>query len=250
MYNLNEFGALLGHDLDDLFTDVLDLGRRGVVSLPQAILTLLGERNAKQTKLVAISGGDVKVGVDERLPLLDQGADLVGGEVHSVELSLGSAVINIQDFKFELAVESILILVQVSEVGLNADLERLRSDMGTHRARHDGFADVAMSETAGALSSYHSFSLKGSTAFFPFPFLPLERRLFLPTAMLVQSAKKWTLRHSLIGVVSDSCLKNVPPTDSRVPRACPAANQQRAKAAAGVQVGATAALLPPHMDDA
>merc|ERR1719424_1310896 len=35
----------------------------------------------------------------------------------------------------------------------------------------------------GALMSYHSFLVKGSTIFFPFPFLPLDRRLFLPTAM-------------------------------------------------------------------
>ena len=172
--------ALLGHDLEDLFTDVLDLGRGGVVSLPQAILTLLGERNAKQTKLVAISGGDVKVGVDERLPLLDQGADLVGGEVHSVELSLGSAVINIQDFKLELPVESILILVQVSEVGLNnAALERLRSDMGTLRARHDGFADVAMSENGRSLKLVPLLLLEGIDGLLSLSLLAFGKALVL-----------------------------------------------------------------------
>ena len=31
--------------------------------------------------------------------------------------------------------------------------------------------------------SYHSFLVKGSTIFFPFPFLPFESRLFLPMAM-------------------------------------------------------------------
>ena len=36
----------------------------------------------------------------------------------------------------------------------------------------------------GALMSYHSFLVKGSITFFPFPFLPLDSRLFLPTAML------------------------------------------------------------------
>jgi hypothetical protein len=38
----------------------------------------------------------------------------------------------------------------------------------------------------GALMSYHSFLRKGSTAFFLPPFLPLEMRLFLPTAMVTE----------------------------------------------------------------
>jgi len=68
--------------------------------------------------------------------------------------------------------------------------------------------------------------------------------------MLVQSAKKWTLRHSLITVVSDSCLKNVPPTDSRVPRACPAANQQRAEALSGALLTQHSARSPLAVHDA
>ena len=121
-------GTLLSHNLEDLLADVLDLGRRGVVSLPQAVLTLLSESNAEETKLVTVSGGDIEMRVNQRLPLLDQGAHLVGGKVHSVELSLGSAAFDIQNLQLELSVESILILVQVSEVGLNdAALQRLRS---------------------------------------------------------------------------------------------------------------------------
>ena len=38
----------------------------------------------------------------------------------------------------------------------------------------------------GALMSYHSFLRNGSTAFFLLPFLPLEMRLFLPTAMVTE----------------------------------------------------------------
>merc|ERR1719183_3135694 len=38
----------------------------------------------------------------------------------------------------------------------------------------------------GALTSYHSFLRKGSTAFFLPPFLPLDMRLFLPTAMVTE----------------------------------------------------------------
>merc|ERR1711967_149821 len=36
---------------------------------------------------------------------------------------------------------------------------------------------------AGAFTSYQSFLVNGSTAFFLLPFLPLVRRLFLPTAI-------------------------------------------------------------------
>ena len=38
----------------------------------------------------------------------------------------------------------------------------------------------------GALTSYHSFLRKGSTAFFLPPFFPLDMRLFLPTAMVTE----------------------------------------------------------------
>jgi hypothetical protein len=173
-------GALLGHDLKDLLADSLDLGGRGVVSLPKAVLALLGKRNAEETKLVAVSGGDIKVGVNESLPLLHQRADLVGGEVHAVELSLSSAALNIQDLKLELPVESILILVQVSEVGLNdAAFESLRSNVGTLGTRNDGLANVAMGENGRSLELIPFLLLEGIHSLLSLSLLAFGKALVL-----------------------------------------------------------------------
>merc|ERR1712147_456093 len=43
---------------------------------------------------------------------------------------------------------------------------------------------LVLVKRAGALTSYQSFFVKGSIAFFLLPFLPLVRRLFFPTAIL------------------------------------------------------------------
>lgn len=38
----------------------------------------------------------------------------------------------------------------------------------------------------GTLMSYHSFFRNGSSTFLPLPFLPFDRRLFFPTAMVLR----------------------------------------------------------------
>ena len=173
-------GALLGHDLKNLLADRLDLSGRGVVGLPQAVLALLSERNAEKTKLVAISSGDVKMRVNERLPLLHQGANLVSSEIHTVELGLGGAVVNIKDFKLELPVKSILILVQVSKVRLNnAALESLRGNVGSFGARNDGLANVAMGENGGSLKVIPFLLLEGINGLLSLSLLAFGKALVL-----------------------------------------------------------------------
>ena len=173
-------GALLGHDLKNLLADRLDLGGRGVVGLPKAVLALLGERNAEKTKLVAISSGDVEMRVNERLPLLHQGANLVGSEIHTVELGLGGAVVNIKDLKLELPVKGILILVQVSKVRLNnAALESLRGNVGSFGARNDGLANVAMGENGGSLKVIPFLLLEGIDGLLSLSLLAFGKALVL-----------------------------------------------------------------------
>eukprot|EP00955_Chlamydomonas_euryale_P057993 356944-Chlamydomonas_euryale.AAC.2 len=75
---------LAGHNLRHLLVDLLDLGRLRVARLLDLALTLLGECKAEHAQRVAVGGLDVHVGLDQRLPLAHQRAQLVGGEVHAL----------------------------------------------------------------------------------------------------------------------------------------------------------------------
>jgi len=121
-------GGFLGHDIHHLLTDGADLSRLSVAGLLALVLSLLGEGNGEQTKSVSVGGGDINVSLDEGLPLLNHGAELIGGEVHSVEVGEARASLNVLNSQLDVAVELILIVVKISQVGLeNASLEVINS---------------------------------------------------------------------------------------------------------------------------
>jgi hypothetical protein len=93
---LLEVGALglAAHDLDHLGADLSDLGRLGVGGLLDLVEGALGEADGEETKDVAVGGADVDRGLDQGLPLADDGSELVGGEVHAVER--GEAVLALE----------------------------------------------------------------------------------------------------------------------------------------------------------
>lgn len=113
-------------DLEHLLADSTDLRRLGVCGLRDLVGTALGEANAEEAEQVAIGGLDVGVRLDEGLPLADKRANLVGGEVHTVEVGQAGAAGNLVDAELELAVGLLLVVVQVGEGLLqDAALERI-----------------------------------------------------------------------------------------------------------------------------
>lgn len=75
---------------------------------------LLGEGDNEDTESVSISGLDGGVGLDESMPLLDDGAQLIVGHRHSVEV--GENVLSLDIFSDELELSEVgLRVVQVSE---------------------------------------------------------------------------------------------------------------------------------------
>ncbi len=77
-------GGLAGDDLHHLLADLAHLAGLGVAGALDLVLALLGEGDAEHAQHVAVGGLHVHVGLDQRLPLADQGAQLVGGEVHAL----------------------------------------------------------------------------------------------------------------------------------------------------------------------
>jgi hypothetical protein len=75
--------GLAGDDLRHLLADGADLGGLRVRGLADLVLALVGEGHAEHTKDEAIGGLHVNVALDQSLPLLDEAAELVRGEVHA-----------------------------------------------------------------------------------------------------------------------------------------------------------------------
>mmetsp|Transcript_14761 Transcript_14761/g.44455 ORF Transcript_14761/g.44455 Transcript_14761/m.44455 type:complete len:227 (+) Transcript_14761:463-1143(+) len=142
-------GGLLRHALNHAAADGLDLRALGVASLLELVLGLLGEADAEHAQDVAIRGAHVAAGLDERLPLADDRADLVAGHVHAVEVGEDVVALHILADEADLTVGAVLVLVEVGQVHLeHAALERIGGDLGTGGAVHKGLASHAIAEEA------------------------------------------------------------------------------------------------------
>lgn len=93
LHELLEVAArrLARHDLEHLLPDLPHLRRLGVGRLANLRRSTLGKADGEEAEKVAVSRLDVDVGLDEGLPLADKGTELVGREVHAVEV--GEAVL-------------------------------------------------------------------------------------------------------------------------------------------------------------
>lgn len=114
-------GGLAGHDVEHLFADLGDLGRLGVGGLLDLVVSLLGESNSEEAEEVAVGRANVDVSFDESLPFSHQGAELVRGEVHAVELGQAVLALNILALCYDL--QSMLDKAKGKRPGSEADLQ-------------------------------------------------------------------------------------------------------------------------------
>ena len=136
-----------GHGGNHLGTDLLHLGRLGVASLLELIILLLGEGNAEHADNVSVGGTAVNVGLDDGLLLLDEGAKLVTGHVHTVEVEETVVSLNILDTKLDLTVRHGLVVIEIGKGELdNTSLQSLRSNLGTLGLGDDGLSALLLGE--------------------------------------------------------------------------------------------------------
>jgi hypothetical protein len=88
---LEEFleGVLLDlghHDFHHLATELMSVGALGVAGSLNLVLVTAGESNSEGTDEVAVSGLGLNEGLDNGVPLLDEGAELIAGDVHTMEV--------------------------------------------------------------------------------------------------------------------------------------------------------------------
>jgi hypothetical protein len=108
-------GSLALNDLGHLLADGTDLRRAGVGGLLDLVGASLGEGDGEQTDEVVIGSLHGDVGLNERLPLADQGAQLVGGEVQAVEVGKAVLALDLIHTELDLAESVVLIVLQIRE---------------------------------------------------------------------------------------------------------------------------------------
>ena len=73
--------------------------------------SLLGEGDGEETEEVVIGGLDGDVGLDQRLPLADEGSELVGCKIETVEVGQAVLSLNLIDTQLDLSERVVLILL-------------------------------------------------------------------------------------------------------------------------------------------
>lgn len=195
--------ARVGLTLDNLkhlLADGSDVRRLGVRVLLDLVGTLLGEGNHKDTEEVAIGGLDILVSLDKRLPLAHKRAQLVRGEVHTVEVGEAGAALDAVDLQLELAVSLLVILVEVSERGLDdAALERVIGVLETLRSVDKRLANVAVLEEGGSLDVVPVLAGEGVDS-------PLLLTLTLGELLVLSDSCGWgEIMERIETQVSDTC---------------------------------------------
>lgn len=110
-------GDFLGHNVVDSLPDELLLGGEGVVGLALLVGGLAGEGDHEDAKHVSILRLDILNCFDEGFSLLDERAQLVTSDVHSVEGGDGLSSLGLVDNELDLPpVEGVLV---GCEIGLH-----------------------------------------------------------------------------------------------------------------------------------
>jgi len=144
--------GLAGHDLDHLLPDLPDLRRAGVRRLLDLVGPPLGKGNGEKTEEVVVGGLDDDVGLNQRLPLANQRAELVRGEVEAVEVGQAVLALDLVDTELDLAERVVLVLLEIGERNLkDAALEGVVGVLETGGAVDERLADVADGESGRSL---------------------------------------------------------------------------------------------------
>lgn len=132
------------HDINHLLPDGSDLGGGGVCGLLNLVWSSLGEGDAEKTEEVVVGGLDNDVGFDEGLPLSDEGSQLVGCEVETVEVGQAVLALNLVDAESDLAEGMVLILLQIGQGDLEySALQCIVGVLETGGAVDEGLSDAS-----------------------------------------------------------------------------------------------------------
>ena len=91
------------HNLHHLLSNELLVGSLGKAGSLNLSWCFLGESNAEHSDDVSIGGLRLDVALNESVPLLDHGASLVSGDVHTVEVGVAVKSLDLIDLELKLS---------------------------------------------------------------------------------------------------------------------------------------------------
>ena len=123
--------GLVDHNLHHLLADELALGALGVASGANLTAGSLGETDAEHTEEVSVEGLGLNEGLNGGVPLLDDGAELVTGDVHTVEVSVAVEALDFLDLDLHLSPSLfVAVSVQISQRNLkHTTFQAVSSDL-------------------------------------------------------------------------------------------------------------------------
>jgi len=88
---------LTSHDIKHLLPDLPHLTRLRICRFLHLGWASFGKADGEEAEEIAIGGFNVNMRFNEGLPFTDQGAEFIGGEVHSVEVRETVLALNLVD---------------------------------------------------------------------------------------------------------------------------------------------------------
>lgn len=124
---------LSNHNLHHLLAELLLLGALGVAGSLDLVAVAAGEGDGEEADEVTIRGLGLNESLDQRVPLLDKGAELVAGDVHTVEVGVAVETLDFLDLELDLSPGGLVGLVlQLTEGdGEDTATEGVGSDLLT-----------------------------------------------------------------------------------------------------------------------
>ena len=108
--------SLADHNLHHLLADELALRALSVAGSADLSAGSLGEANAEHTEEVSVSSLGLNESLNGSVPLLDNGALLITGDVHSVEVSVAVEALDFLDLDLHLSPSLfVAVSVQISQ---------------------------------------------------------------------------------------------------------------------------------------
>jgi hypothetical protein len=118
---LEEFlkGVLLDlshHDFHHLGAELVSVGALSVAGGLDLVLVASGEGNGESSYEVAVGGLSLNEGLNDGVPLLNEGAELVTGDVHTVEVGEAIETFNFFDLDLDLSPCNLMsVVVELTE---------------------------------------------------------------------------------------------------------------------------------------
>ena len=148
-------GGFAGNDLGHLLPDGSNLRGGGVCGLLDLVGAALGESNGEKAEKVVVGGFDGDICLNQRLPLSDEGTELVGCEIKTMEVGQAVLALNFVDTELDLSECVVLILLKIRQRNLeNSALQRIVCVLETGSSIDESLSDAVKKLDAEGHADY------------------------------------------------------------------------------------------------